>query len=394
MRPLLVVAGEASGDQLGAPLLAELKRRRPDLRLVGIGGPKMSPFLDRKLADVGDLSVMGLVEVLRHLPRLKRIFAQVLALAEEEDIGGALLIDYPGFNLRLAKALRKARPEARIHQYVCPQVWAWKKGRIPDLGRTLDVLYCLFDFEPALFKGFPVEALCLGHPLVDLVEPELDRAAFFKQNHLDPGLRTVALLPGSRSGEVQRLLPPFADLVRSWEADLRRERLQWVLPLAPSLEESWVAGFLEGTPIRLVKGCGFAARAHADAALVASGTATLETALLGTPFAVAYRFHPFTYLAGRMLVKIPYFSLPNIIAGREVVRELLQGEVTPETLTVVLEGLLDPSKAEALRQELATLRDRLGAPGSAARVAGHLLCRLEKSQYKAQIENRKSQTEN
>jgi lipid-A-disaccharide synthase len=376
MRPLLVVAGEASGDQLGAPLLEELKRRRPDLRLVGIGGKGMSPFLDRKLADVGDLSVMGLVEVVRHLPRLNRIFNDVLALARDEGVGGALLIDYPGFNLRLAKALRKGLPEARLHQYVCPQVWAWKKGRIPDLGRTLDVLYCLFDFEPALFKDFPVEAVCLGHPLVDVVRPEMDRAAFFEQNRLDPALRTVALLPGSRHGEVQRLLPPLAGLARAWDADPARERLQWVLPLAPTLDESWVQAFLEGTSIRIVKGCGFAARAHADAALVASGTATLETALLGTPFAVAYRFHPLTYRLGRMLVKIPHFSLPNIVAGREVVRELLQGEVTPPVLADVLEKLLDPIAGPALRAELGTLRPRLGAPGAAGRVAEHLLLGL------------------
>ena len=377
MGPLLVVAGEASGDQLGAPVLAELKRLHPELRLVGIGGKGMSPYLDRKLADVGELSVMGLAEVVRHLPKLKRTFNQILAVAKEEGIGGALLIDYPGFNLRLAKALRKQQPAVRLHQYVCPQVWAWKKGRIPDLGRTLDVLYCLFDFEPALFQGFPVEALCLGHPLVELVKPELDRAAFFAQNQLDPTRRMVALLPGSRPGEVQRLLPPFVGTLRAWEADPSRERLQWVLPLAPTLDETWVRTFLDGTQVRVVKGCGFAARAYADAALVASGTATLETALLGTPFAVAYRFHPFTYLLGRMLVKIPHFSLPNIIAGRGMVRELLQGEVTPPVLVPVLEGLLDPLRAEALRQDLGTLKARLGAPGSATRLAQHLLASLQ-----------------
>ena len=315
--------------------------------------------------------------LLRHLPRLKRIFAAVLDLAREEGVGGALLIDYPGFNLRLAAALRQEHPAARLHQYVCPQVWAWKKGRIPALGRTLDTLYCLFDFEPALFEGFPVEALCLGHPLVDIVRPELDRASFFVGCGLDPSVRTVALLPGSRTGEVQRLLPPFAATVRAWEADPARERLQWVLPLAPTLEEAWVRSFLEGTPVRIVQGCGFAARAHADAALVASGTATLETALLGTPFAVAYRVHPLTYLAGRVLVKIPHISLPNIIAGREVVRELLQGQVTPDILAGVLAGLLDPPRAQALRLDLAGLRARLGEPGSAARVADHLLRGLD-----------------
>ena len=374
MRPLLVVAGEASGDQLGASLLQELKARRPELRLVGIGGQGMSPYLDRKVADVADLSVMGLVEVVRHLPRLKRIFAELLAVAKEEGVGGALLIDYPGFNLRLAKALRGAIPGIRLHQYVCPQVWAWKAGRIPELGRSLDVLYCLFDFEPALFTEYPVEALCLGHPLVDVVKPEMGREAFLHHAGLDPDRRTVALLPGSRHGEVSRLLPPFVELVKAWKG----MPLQWVLPLAPTLDEAWVRSFLGEAPVHIVRDCGFAARAHADAALVASGTATLETALLGTPFAVVYRFHPFTYLVGKLVVKIPYFSLPNIVAGREVVKELVQGQVTPGTLATVLEGLLDPARAEAMRRDFAGIRARLGEPGSAARVAEHLLGSLDR----------------
>ena len=150
MKPILVIAGEASGDLHGAEILRELRARRPGLRLVGVGGSLMTPLLDRKLADVRDLAVVGFVEVIRHLPRLHRLFGEILALAAAEGIGGALLIDYPGFNIRLAKALRKAMPGVRLHQYVCPQVWAWKAGRIPELGRTLDTLYCLFDFEPAL----------------------------------------------------------------------------------------------------------------------------------------------------------------------------------------------------------------------------------------------------
>ena len=373
-RTLLVVAGEDSGDLHGGELLRCLKARRPDLRILGIGGPRMAPFLDRRLAAVEDLAVMGFVEVLRHLPRLNRIFEQVLAAAQEERIDGALLIDYPGFNLRLAKALRARMPGVGLHQYVCPQVWAWKKGRIPVLGRTLDTLYCLFDFEPALFQGLPVDARFLGHPLVDLVAPECDRASFFREAGLDPARPLVALLPGSRRGEVQRLLPPMAGLVRDWAT--QRPEVQWVVPVAPSLDPGVLRAGFPGLPVALVEGRSCAARAHADAALVASGTATLETALLGTPFAMTYRLNPLTYLMAQRLVKLPFVSLPNLVAGRAVVQELLQGEVNPARLGEVLAGLLDPVQGAAVRAGLAEVRGRLGSPGAADRVAADLATRL------------------
>jgi lipid-A-disaccharide synthase len=373
MTTLLVVAGEASGDLHGAEILRELKAREPGLRVIGIGGEKMTPYLDRKLADVADLSVMGLVEVLKHLPELRRIFHSAVLAATEEKIAAALFIDYPGFNFRLAKALRKRLPAARLHQFVCPQVWAWKKGRIPKLGRTLDVLYCLFPFEPALFEGFPVEAVWVGHPLVEVVKPEVDRQTFLGEAGLDPARRTVALLPGSRGGEVSRLLPALARLVSAWTSDPAKEDLQWVLPLAPTLEESFVRSFLGGVPVRLVRDRTYAALAAADAALVASGTATLECALLGTPLAALYRFHPLTYLIARAVVTVKHFSLPNIVAGREIIPERIQGQVEPANLAATLAELLDPARSRRMRDDLAELRARLGEPGAAGRVAEHLL---------------------
>jgi len=373
MTTLLVVAGEASGDLHGAELLGELKAREPGLRVIGIGGEKMTPYLDRKLADVADLSVMGLVEVLQHLPALRRIFKLALAAAVEEQVTAALFIDYPGFNFRLAKTLRKRMPAVRLHQFVCPQVWAWKKGRIPKLGRGLDVLYCLFPFEPPLFAGYPVEAVCLGHPLVEIVKPERDRAAFFAEAGLDPARRSVALLPGSRRGEVSRLLPALAGLVAAWTSDQAKENLQWVLPLAPTLDEAYLRSFLGTLPVKLVRGRTYAALAYADAALVASGTATLECALLGTPLAALYAFSPLTYLVARVVVTVPHFSLPNIVAGRAIIPERIQGQVEPATLAATLAGLLDPAQAGRIRADLGELRRRLGAPGAAGRVAQHLL---------------------
>ena len=371
---LLVIAGEDSGDLHGAELLRELKVRRPDLRIIGVGGPRMTPYLDRKLADVKDLAVVGFIEVIKHLPHLNRLFKQILAAAQEEGISAALLIDYPGFNLRLAKALRIQMPAVKLHQYVCPQVWAWKKGRIPDLGRTLDTLYCLFDFEPELFRGYPVDARFVGHPLVELVKPECDRATFLAETGLDPVRPLVALLPGSRTGEIQHLLPPMAELALRWRQE--RPEVQWVLPVAPTLDPAFVKAHLGDAPVVLVQDRTYAARAHAAAALVASGTATLETALLGTPFAIVYRLNWLTYQVARRIVQVPHFGLANVVAGREMATELLQGEVNPERLGRELSRLLEPETARRIRVELGEVRGRLGEPGAAGRVAEDLLRKL------------------
>jgi lipid-A-disaccharide synthase len=314
--------------------------------------------------------------VIRHLPQLRRLFGAILAAAREEDIGGVLLIDYPGFNMRLAKALRKAMPAVRLHQFVCPQVWAWKPGRIPELGRTLDTLYCLFDFEPRLFEGYPVEALWVGNPLVETVVPELDRDSFFRQTGLDPARPLVALLPGSRAGELRRLMPPLVQLVEDWQSLPERRAVQWVVPVAPTLREADLRSYLRTGPVRLVHHLGYAARAYADAALVCSGTATLETALLGTPFAIFYKLNPLTYFVARRWVKIPYFGLANVVAGHRVAPELVQGEVNAGRLGAELAALLDPAVAAPMRLELGRLRAHLGQPGAAGRVAEHLLSKF------------------
>jgi lipid-A-disaccharide synthase len=388
MTTLLVVAGEASGDLHGAEILSALKRLSPDIRIVGVGGSKMAPYLDTKLADVAELGVVGFFEVVRHLPKILKLEKCILRLAEVENADAALLIDYQSFNLRLAKKLRKARPFMRLHQYVCPQVWAWKSGRIPTLGATFDTLYCLFGFEPELFRGYPIEAICLGHPLVDLVVPEVDRDTFFSEAGLTPQKPLVALLPGSRRGELERLLPAILGMVERWEQGQGEEEgegevecednkqfhhLQWVLPVAPTLNVDEVRAAIGNLPITIVENRSYAARVYADAALVCSGTATLETAILGTPFAIMYRMNPLTLAIARRLIKIKHFGLANIVAAREVARELLQGEVSPAGLGRELLRLLDKTNATAIRQDLARFKGYLGEAGAAERVARHLI---------------------
>ncbi|MDR2561725.1 MAG: lipid-A-disaccharide synthase [Holophagales bacterium] len=372
MTTVLVVAGEASGDLHGAEILSALKRLCPSLCVVGVGGAKMSPFLDKKLADASDLGVVGFFEVLRHLPKILKLERAILRAAESEDASMALLIDYQSFNLRLAKALRKKKPSMRLHQYVCPQVWAWKEGRVPILGKTFDALYCLFDFEPRLFDGLPIEAVCLGHPLVDLVAPEMERDAFFRESGLSPDVPLVALLPGSRQSETSRLLPPMLGLVKMWPY-LGRQPVQWAIPAAPTLNADKLRAAVGAMPIAVLENKSYATRAYASAALVCSGTATLETAILGTPFAILYRMNPLTLFLARRLVKIKQFGLANVVAGREVAKELLQDEVTPQGLADELNRLLDPKTSNETRESLKQFRAKLGEPGAAERVAKHMM---------------------
>lgn len=375
MKPLLVVAGEASGDLHGGELLRELKARRPYLRIIGVGGEAMSPYLDRKLADIKELGVVGILEVLTNIPKLMRLKRQILEAARSEGIGAALLIDYKEFNLSLAKSLRKAMPGVRLHQYVCPQVWASRAGRIPVYGQTLDTLYCLFDFEPPLFAGQPMEAVWVGNPLVETVKPELGREAFFAESGLDPTRPLVALLPGSRRGEVARLLPPLVELVRRWQVE--RPEVQWGLAAASTVADDQLQPFLGELPVKVLRHRSYALRAYADAALVCSGTATLETALLGTPFAILYRMNALTLALARRIVKVPFFGLANVVAGREVAPELLQDEVEPGRLGRELAALLEPDRAAKMRADLAEVRAHLGEAGAAARTAEHLLKAIE-----------------
>jgi lipid-A-disaccharide synthase len=368
---LLVIAGEASGDLHGGHLLRELKKRQPDLTLVGIGGGSMTPYLDEKIADLKDLGVVGFLEILRHLPRLWQLKQRLHQRLSHGDIHDVLFIDYPGFNLRLAQSFRRAFPHVRLHHYVCPQVWAWRPQRIPLLGQTLTTLYCLFPFEVPLFKNYAVRAVCLGHPLLDWVKPEVSRDEFFNELRLDPSRPFVTLLPGSRPEEIRRLLPAMAAMVSRAQRD--RPTLQWVLALAPTISIDLVNSLIHGLPIHVVTDRSYASRAYAEAAVVASGTATLETALLKVPFLAVYRLHPFSFWMAKHLVKLPYFSLANVVMGSKIIPELLQKEVQSETLWVELKKILGPEGRAAQMGAMTLLRERLGHSGAMERIAEDLL---------------------
>lgn len=372
-RPLTIglVAGESSGDNLGAALIEAIKARAPGTRFVGVAGPRMQAAGCERLADASELAVMGLFEVLHHLPRLlslrRRVRAAMRALGPDVFVG----IDAPEFNLGLASDLHEAG--LRTVQYVSPQVWAWRRGRAARMARFLDLVLCLLPFERAVYDEAGLAAIFVGHPLADQLPLVPDAGAARRLLGIAPQARVVAILPGSRAGEVARLATDFAGTA-AWLA-ARRPDLVFVAALASAATRSTFEAALRdrapGVAVQVVEGRTQAALTAADVVLVASGTATLETLLCKRPMVVAYRLGGLTafLLRGLGLLKAPFFAQPNLLAGRRVVPELAQGEVTPERLGSELERWLDAPEAVAELQVLFTeLHGQLrrGASGQAA----------------------------
>ncbi len=367
---VFVSAGEASGDALGASLLDGLRKTDPDVETLGMGGPRMKAAGFHALRDSGELNVMGLVEVLRHLPRLLALKDALADAAIEAAPDVAVLIDAPDFNIRLAKRLKAAG--IPVVFYVGPSVWAWRPGRVKHYRPWIDRLLVLFPFEEPIWKAAGVDVQCVGHPLVD----EVPEAA--PTDLQEP--KTVALLPGSRPSEIRRHLGIMLEAGKRLVDEEVVER--FVLPVAPTLDTAWISGFVEQAGLQgrveLIEDSGGlkrrAAIAQASLALVVSGTATLETALVGRAQIIFYKVHWLSYVLGRMLVKLKYFGLPNIIAGRMVAPELMQGELTVDALVTHTRRLLaDPqARAEAKAAHL-EVRAVLPPAGAGARAAAAVL---------------------
>jgi lipid-A-disaccharide synthase len=371
-----VVAGEHSGDTLGAALIGALRARVPALECFGVAGPKMVAAGCQSWASSEELAVMGLTEVLQHLPRLLRLRAglrrRLLAARPDVFIG----IDAPEFNLPLARRLKAAG--IRTVQYVSPQVWAWRQGRVQGIGRACDLVLCLLPFETEFYARHGVAAVFVGHPLADQIPLSVDRGAARAALGAD-ARPLIALLPGSRVGEVRRLAAPFAAAAAFLRA--RRPNFQFVAPMASaqvraifSKESAQVPALPE---IRLLDGQAQLALAACDAAIVASGTATLETLLTGRPLVAAYKVSPVTafLLRDLGLVKVRYFSQPNLLTPRPLVPELLQGQVTGAALgAALLRELEDPDHVRELTQEFAAVHRALRRNGAARAAEAVLAC--------------------
>jgi lipid-A-disaccharide synthase len=366
-RKILVSAGEASGDLYASLAVEEVRRVCPDAEFFGCTGPRLRAADVRTVVDAGSLAVVGLLEVVSHIPRIYGEYRKLLAQARAERPDLAILTDSPDFHLRVARQLAKAG--IPVVYLVAPQAWAWRKGRVKTLREVVHTLLCIFPFEEEFFRREGVNARYIGHPLAGLVRPSLSKDEFFRKHRLAVGRPLITVLPGSRRGEAARHLPALLDAA---DRLYREQAVNLVLPASPTTGADFFRQRLQGSPIKAIEGESWDAMAHADLALAASGTVTVEGALLGTPMVTFYRVTKPSWLIGKLLVRVPFYSMVNLIAGRAVVPELMQGDMTGERIAQEARRLLSDSAARAQMQAgLAEVRVKLSSspqPG----LAGHI----------------------
>ncbi|HOG07175.1 MAG: lipid-A-disaccharide synthase [Syntrophales bacterium] len=367
-RRVMIVAGEASGDLHGARLVQAMRALDPALAFSGIGGRNLRQAGVRCLADVADMGVVGLTEVTRKLGTILRARRDLRRILSDAPPDLLILIDYPDFNLPLAR-IAKARGVPVLY-YISPQIWAWRKGRLNAIRKCVDHMAVILPFEKPLYDQAGVPATFVGHPLLDALGDTPAPPEARRMFQLAEGVTTVALLPGSREGEARKLLPEMLGAARIIAREL--PPVQFVLPLADSLDPAVVEGIVRrrDLAVRIVRNRIYDVLPAADVALVASGTATLETALMNLPMVVVYKVSPLSYWVGRAFIHVGHISLVNIIAGKTVVPELIQGEAHANRMAVeVIDILSRKSRKLRMHEELSQIRARLGEPGAAAKTA-------------------------
>jgi lipid-A-disaccharide synthase len=380
-----MVSGEASGDLHGGNLAREILTRHPHAQIYGIGGSQMQRAGVHLIKDINNLAVVGISEVLTHWKAIWQTFRSLRKFIRESRPDLMILIDYPDFNLRLAKVAKKE--QIRVLYYISPQVWAWRRWRIKTIARYVDILLVVFAFELSFYqkqrlkKKSKLDVRFIGHPLVDIVRPNCSRGKNCYQLGVDPRKPIIGLLPGSRRSEIRRILPLL--LKAAQKLIQKRQDIQFLLALAPTIPYAEVEPYLQRVHKTLPIYC-HADRTYdiisiSDLVLVSSGTATLETALLNTPMILIYRLSPLSYLLGKLLIRVPYIGLVNLVAGKKVIPELIQYQASPERIASLADSLLQNLKSrEIMRQEFQKVREKLGGFGSSGRAADVVLEILER----------------
>ena len=368
-REILISAGEASSDRYAAMLVEELRRLWPDARFFGCAGPRMRAAGVEPVIEAESLAVVGLVEVIAHLPRIWGEYRKLVGAAQKIRPQLAILTDSPDFHLRVARRLKGLG--VPVVYLIAPQVWAWRKGRIPLMRRTISRLLCIFPFEEAFFRKNGIAAEYIGHPLAGQVRPMLQKSEFFRKHRLAPNRQLVTVLPGSRKGEAARHLPALVEAV---ERIYRQQATHFLLPASETTGAAFFRERIGRAPIQVIEGETWEAIAHADLALAASGTVTIEAALAGTPMITFYKVNAVSWLLGRLLVRVPFYSMVNLVAERAIVPELMQNRMTGKELAANALWLLQDDAARGrMRQDLAEVARRLAGDGRAMAKAAALV---------------------
>lgn len=367
MARILISAGEASGDLYAGAVTRGIKQLNPEAEVFGMGGDCLREAGGEVLFDIKDHSLMGFVEVLKKLPDVWKLRNAFIDLMEKRKPDVLLTIDYPGFNMRLAK-LAKERG-INVVYFIAPQVWAWRPGRAADVAKVTDKIACIFPFECDFYKSYGADIEFIGHPLVDTVKPSLSRKEAEELAGKRTGHPLILLMPGSREMEIQRLLPVMLDAVKILKQ--KRPELDFAIPRAATIAKEILEDSVRkaGLNIRLIEGHNYDVMSVADLAIVTSGTVTLEAAMCGLGCEILYKSSPVSFWIAKRVVKIPNIGLPNIVAGRQIEPELLQDDCTPENIAATALKMLEPERFAQLQRDLQEVKEKLGEPGAVKRVA-------------------------
>lgn len=364
----LVIAGEASGDMHGAAFIRSLKEKHPECSIFGIGGEKMRLEGMELIYSIEKLAVLGIVEVIRHLPFIKKVFNTLIEESVKRNPTAVILIDYPDFNIRFARKIKnRFGRKITIMYYISPQVWAWRKSRIKTIAQFCDGMAVVFSFEEELYRGTGMKVRFVGHPLLDIVKPSLPENGFFERHGFDRKKPVIGLLPGSRLQETNRHLPVMLESMEKLSKNF--EGIQVIIGSAPNLSESAYSNIdAPGAPKTIIADDVYNIMHYSTVVVVSSGTATLETAIAGTPMVIVYKMSTLTYLIARKLVSLPYIGMVNIVHGNKVVPELVQNDARPEKIyTEVTRLLTDKEHYSRTKESLEKTRSLLGTSGAAQR---------------------------
>jgi lipid-A-disaccharide synthase len=375
-RKILIVAGEASGDLHGSNLIREIRNLNPQIQLFGIGGDRMKKEGMELIYHIDKLSIMGFFEVLSKLGLIREVMKTMQKLAEERRPDLVVLIDYPGFNLRFAKKVKKMG--VPIAYYISPQVWAWGGNRVKKMKGLIYKMIVIFPFEVEIYKKFDIDCEFVGHPLLEVVRPILSREDFQSKIDLRKNEVLLGLLPGSRWQEVEKILPIMVETVELLGA--RIKNLRAMLGLASTIKKERVQGILDqfkskvdpehSRGVEIIENLTYDLMKHSDLLLVTSGTATLESAILGTPFLVLYKTSFWTYLFAKSLVSIPNIALANVVAAKKIVPEYIQSKAVPQDIAEeAYDILINKPRYKSIQNELSLVKERIGEVGASKRAA-------------------------